>query len=59
MSRPSDRPKVAVTIPDEAPVLSPVAARLLLAIVRGDVVAASVVDLRIGRSPDEPEALAS
>ena len=59
MSRRPERPKVAVVVPDEAPVLSPVAARLLLAIVRGDVVEAPVVDLRIGRSPDEPEALAS
>jgi len=59
MSRPSGRPPVAVTVPDEGPVLSPVAARLLLAIVRGDVVEAPVVDLRIGGSPDEPEALAS
>lgn len=59
MSRSSDRTTVAVTVPDEAPVLSPVAARLLLAIVRCDVVEAPVVDLRIGRSPDEPEALAS
>lgn len=58
MSRPSDRPPVAVTVPEPGPVLTPVAARLLLAIVRGDV-EAPVVDLRIPRSPDEPEALAS
>lgn len=48
-----------MVVPDEAPLLSPVAARLLLAIVRGDVVEAPVVDLRIGRSSDDPEALAS
>ncbi len=58
MSRPSDRPPIAVTVPKQVPVLTPTAARLLLALVRGDV-AAPVVDLRISRSPDEPEALAS
>ncbi|WP_208027883.1 hypothetical protein [Rhabdothermincola sediminis] len=59
MSRPSDRASVVLEVPDGLPQLTGDAARLLLAMVRDAAREPSVVELRIGRSPDEPEAVAS
>jgi hypothetical protein len=59
MSRPSDRASVVLEVPDTLPQLTGDAARLLLAMVRDVAREPSVVELQIGRSPDEPEAVAS
>jgi hypothetical protein len=57
MSRPPT--EIEVVVPASPPPLTAEAVRVLAAIVRDAARETPVVELRIGHSPDEPEAVAS
>ncbi len=55
----SDQATVAVELPAGLPPVTPAVARLLAVIVRDAAREASVVELRVGRPGEPPEAVAS
>lgn len=59
MTSRSDEATITVEVPAALPPMTPAAVRLLAAMLRDASREAPVVELRIGRSPDEPEAVAS
>ncbi len=59
VSRPSDRRSVVLEVPDGLPQLTVDAARVLLAMLYPTAVEAPVVEIEIGGSSEEPEAIAS